>query len=235
MAAALRAEDFVLDPTEERIVTFAPLPGEPRPAYLARRTASDFRTPRIHTFGGVRAGAFGYISMKDRRREDIPLPDDIIIRALTEEICEVVFTRDRKIYFLENDLDSSERRVAVEPTQRFTIAIGNGFVNVGYIQRMPEGMKQLYRGLPGVPSELMNHIAEFAVNGAVPRYFSGAETRDGAVQPAYANRYAGSRPVMIEKHAGEPAKGGRRRSRNKNRKTRNNRSQKSQRRTRYRR
>jgi len=66
-------------------------------------------------------------------------------------------------------------------------------------------MKQLYRGLPGLPSEVMNKIAGMAVAGAPPAYFSGAETRGGAVQPAYVNKNANRRAAMIATHEGAAA------------------------------
>ena len=208
MAVALRAEDFVLDPTKEQIVTFPPLPGEAVPAYLARRAASEFRPLRIGTFGGVRAGAIGYIAMRGRNIEDIRRLPGIEVLYNMEVVCEIRFTEDRKIYLVDNHLDSSARRAAIEPTQEFPVAISNGFRDIGYIQRMPEGMKQLYRGLPGLPSEVMNKIAGMAVAGAPPAYFGGAEARDGTVQPAYVNSNAGRRAAMIEKHEGAAASSG---------------------------
>ena len=201
-AAALRAEDFVLDPTKEQIVTFPPLPGEAVPAYLARRAASGFRPLRIGTFGGVRAGAIGYLVIGNRTVEDIRRLPGIEVMYNMGIVCEIRFTEDRKIYFLDNHLDSSARRVAIEPTQEFSVMIAVGFRDIGYIQRMPEGMKQLYRGLPGLPSEVMNKIAGMAVAGAPPAYFSGAETRGGAVQPAYVNSNANRRAAMIATHEG---------------------------------
>lgn len=207
-AVALRAEDFVLDPTKEQIVTFPPLPGEAAPAYLARRAASEFRPLRIGTFGGVRAGAIGYIAMRGRRIEDIRRLPGIEVMYDAGAVCEVRFTEDRKIYLVDNHLDSSARRAAIEPTQEFPVMIANGFRDIGSIQRMPEGMKQLYRGLPGLPSEVMNKIAGMAVAGAPPAYFGGAEARDGTVQPAYVNSNAGRRAAMIAKHEGAAASSG---------------------------
>jgi len=201
-APALREEDFVLDPTKEQIVTFAPLPGELVPAYLARRAASGVRPLRIGTFGGVRAGAIGFIPKWGRRIEDIRLPAGIEVMYVMAMVFGIRFTEDRKIYFLDDHLNSSERGAVIEPTQRLHVMIANAFRDIGSIQRMPEGMKQLYRGLPGLPSEVMNKIAGMAVAGAPPGYFSGAETRGGAVQPAYVNKNANRRAAMIAKHEG---------------------------------
>jgi hypothetical protein len=201
-APALRAEDFVLDPTKEQIVTFPPLPGEAVPAYLARRAASGVRPLRIGTFGGVRAGAIGYLVIGNRTVEDIRRLPGIEVMYNMGIVCEIRFTEDRKIYFLDDHLDSSARRVAIEPTQEFSVMIAVGFRDIGYIQRMPEGMKQLYRGLPGLPPEVMNKIAGMAVAGVPPGYFSGAETRGGVVQPAYVNKNANRRAAMIATHEG---------------------------------
>jgi hypothetical protein len=60
-APELRAEDFVVDPTEERIVLFASRLGETMEEYLERRAASGFEPHRIGTFGGIRAGAIAEI------------------------------------------------------------------------------------------------------------------------------------------------------------------------------
>ena len=151
MAAAapvLRAEDFVLDPTKEQIVTFAPLPGEPRPDYLARRAASGFRPPRIHTFGGVRQGAIGYISTTGRRIGDVTIPGGIRVEHAIGDVLEIRLTRDRKIYLLDNNLESPRRRVAFEPNQGLIITIMNADGYLGSIQTL-EGVSQLYPGIPG--------------------------------------------------------------------------------------
>jgi len=200
MAARQRAEDFVLDPTEERIVTFDPLPDEVMGKYVARRAASGFRNPRNGMFGGIRAGTYGTLHLKPGQTiATLPIPDDIaVMKAERPAVATVQFTRDRKVFLL--DSDNYYTVVSVEPTQAFRIHVD--MVRVGYIQRMPEAVKQLHRGLPGVPSDIMNMIAGFAVNGAPSHYFGGAEARGGAVQRAYVNSNERRRAEMIAKHKG---------------------------------
>jgi hypothetical protein len=205
-APALRAEDFVVDPAKERIVTFDALPGERTEPYLARRLRNG--GPRINGLqvgmvGGVRAGTVGGIYLPPGMVDRLPIPPGIVVTARRAVMCEVEFTGDQKVYFADNNRNDMMRSVYVEPTQTFVVHIQPVFI--GYIQRMPEGMKQLYRGLPGLPSEVMNEIAGFAVS-VPPHYFSGAEARDGTVlQPAYVNSNAGRRAAMIEKHEGAAA------------------------------
>ena len=202
-APALRAEDFVVDPTKERIVTFDALPGERTEPYLARRLRNG--GPRINGLqvgmvGGVRAGTIGGIYLPPGMVDRLPIPPGLVVTARRAVMCEVEFTGDQKVYFADNNRNDMMRSVYVEPTQTFVVHIQPVFI--GYIQRMPEGMKQLHRGLPGLPSEVMNEIAGFAGGSVHPRYFSGAEARDGTVQPAYVNSNAGRRAAMIEKHEG---------------------------------
>ena len=204
MAAAgwMRPEHFVLDPKEERIVTFDRRTDEPMYNYQRRRRRSGFIEPTFGRFGGIKAGTLGGISLEGGVTIDrLPIPEDIVVREVTPRYALVEFTRDRKVWPF--GMDNFNMSVVVEPTRAFTV--GLNYLHIGRIQHsvaLAEGVKQLYRGLPGMPSEVMDRIAGFTGARLPPHVFGGAEGPGGAVQPAYVNSNAGRRAAMIAKHEG---------------------------------
>ena len=138
-APELRAADFVVDPAEERIVTFDTRLGETMDEYLERRAAAEVGPHGIGTFGGVRAGTLAVIS---GITGDLPSYIGVVDRGETESIG--LFTQDRKVHFIDDDVGGELRRVAVEPNQSFVLRIA--VMDIGDVQRrsLTDEMKQLY-------------------------------------------------------------------------------------------